>query len=87
MTKLDELMFRKQVAEFCISVLEKTAADDPRQPDALAYYRGQLAEIEANIAEYSAAPAEDPEKPQDIVIGLKTARLFAQPKKVGEQNG
>jgi len=92
MTKLDELKFRKALAEFIIGMLEQKASDDPRQPEAMAFYRGQLSEIEASIEEYSEPPTEDPNpesdgKPKDIVIGLKTARLFAQPGKVGEQNG
>lgn len=60
---------RIALCKLAIELIEQ-AVDDPRQPDALVEYRGQLARLEARLAEV--------EKPADIVIGLKTARLFGK---------
>ena len=57
------------LCKLAIQLIEQ-ATDDPRQPDALAEYQGQLARLEARLAEA--------EKPQNIVIGLQTARLFGK---------
>jgi hypothetical protein len=57
---------RIAICKLAIELIEQ-AVDDPRREDALAEYRGQLARLEARLAEA--------EKPQDIVIGLQTARL------------
>ncbi len=63
-----DLRVRIAMCKFCIQTLEQTV-DDPRQPDALRHYQGQMAELEAKLAQLQS-------KPPDIVIGLKPAELF-----------
>lgn len=65
----DGIKSRIAMCKLAIEVIEQ-ATDDPRRDEALAEYRGQLAQLEARLAEI--------ERPQDIVIGLKTARLFGK---------
>ena len=59
----DDKAMRISICKGFISLLESTP-DDPRQPEALRYYRAQLAELEG--------------KPAPIVIGLKTATISAK---------
>jgi len=85
---LQELLLRKQLAEYLISVLQTVSDEDERKPSALEHYRNQLTTIEQRIVEFHAQELSETDqsegKPKDIVIGLKTAKLFAQPGKVGE---
>lgn len=75
----EELKIRISMCKFCIEVLETKAADDPRQPDALAHYREQLAGLEAKYDVAMSQRLEDMlPKPPDIVIGLKPAQLFGK---------
>jgi hypothetical protein len=62
MTKQDRI----NLCKYCIEVLEKEK-DDPRQPEALEFYKAQLVNLESKLP-----------KPPDIVIGLKTATLLGQ---------
>lgn len=70
-TKEQELEVRISMCKFCIETLEKI--DDPRQPEALQYYKDQLSELESKLP-----------KPPDIVIGLKPATLSAIIPQMGE---
>lgn len=63
---MDDLSLRSELIKRVIALLEQT--DDPRKDEALAHYRGQLAEIEAQIDA----------QPKPVVIGLKTAVLTAR---------
>lgn len=71
---LTELHARRKLARYCISIVDQ-AQDDPRRPEALQKLQAQLASIDAQIAEITG-------KPPDVVVGLKPARLFAEPKGV-----
>jgi len=62
----DEIKVRIAMCRYCIEVLEKEK-DDPRQPEALEFYKAQLVNLEIELP-----------KPPDIVIGLKTATLLGQ---------
>lgn len=68
MEKIEELKFRISMCKFCISLLEKEV-NDPRQPEALNYYRNQLSELETKFIQAN--------KPPDIVVHLKPASLSA----------
>lgn len=73
MDNKEELSIRISMCKYCIKVLETSATDDPRQPDALAHYQAQLKKLEEKLAH----SYEDMfPKPPDIVIGLKPAKLF-----------
>lgn len=68
---LNELYMRRQVAQRIISLVDSIAeVDDPegRKPEALEYYKGQLAKFDTKIAAITG-------KPPPIVVGLKTASL------------
>ena len=71
--ELKDLNFRLALVKKCISTIEEEH-EDPRAPDALEHYRGQLTEIEQQIAEFKAQL----EGPHDVVIGLAAAQLFAK---------
>lgn len=64
MKRIEELKIRTSMCRFCIEILEKEK-DDPRQPEALAHYKAQLDELEAELAEAI--------RPPDIVVNLKPA--------------
>lgn len=68
MERIEELEFRIRMCEFCISILEKETSD-PRQPDALNHYRGQLSELKTKYIQLH--------QPPDIVVHLKPANLSA----------
>lgn len=68
MERIEELEFRIRMCEFCISLLERET-NDPRQPDALNHYRGQLSELKNEYIKLH--------KPPDIVVHLKPAHLSA----------
>jgi hypothetical protein len=63
--QLLELRIRRGVAMEAVRVLEEEK-EDPRAPDALEYYRAQLAGIEEKIEAMTPPP---------IVVGLKTATV------------
>ncbi len=65
---IEELEIRISMCKFCIEVLEKEK-NDPRQPEALDHYRGQLASLEREYIEAN--------KPPDIVVRLKPAIMSA----------
>jgi len=64
---------RINLCKYCIQLLETVDKTDPRQPPALEHYQRQLAKLEGR-----------PFEPPEIVIGLKTAVLFAKPQGIGE---
>lgn len=70
-----ELEVRINMCKLCIKVLTEDAADDPRQPDALAHYKAQLARLEAKMSQ---SFMDILPRPPDIVIGLKPATLFGK---------
>lgn len=71
---LGELYIRRQACQTCIRVIDQIE-DDPRKPEAMEYYKAQLAKIDAEIAEITGTPPP-------IVVGLKTARLTGTPGKI-----
>lgn len=75
---LDELRARRALADLCIRALMQM--DDPRQPDALAHYRAQLARIDAEITrkERDDRAARGVPEPEPVVVGLKSALLFGK---------
>lgn len=71
----DNLIARKMVAIKVLSVLQNEVDDsDPRKKDAIEHYQKQLQEIEQKIAQRKIS-AET--KPNDVVIGLASARMRA----------
>ena len=62
----NEIRARIKICEFCIELLQKET-EDPRQPEALKHYQDQLEVLKSRLP-----------KPQNIVIGLKTASLSAK---------
>lgn len=62
---------RRAFCMLCIDTVDKVDPADPRRIPALKYYKDQLAEIDAKIAEITG-------KPPDIVVGLKSAQLFSK---------
>lgn len=81
---LAKLYFRQTIAQMAVRILEDDP-DDPRQPEALAHYRAQLAQIDAMIEEREAAgetlpePSEQEEgEPEGVVVKLKPGYLFSK---------
>lgn len=66
---LDDLEFRRALCKAIISYL--SGVDDPRRDEALKEYQRQLGVIETKIQNITGAPPP-------VVVGLKTARLFAK---------
>lgn len=71
-----DIKARIALVKMAIKILEDEP-DDPRQPEALEKYKGQLAELEKRLEEEAG-------KPPPIVVGLKPGRLFG---KAGKLNG
>jgi len=67
---LEDLQWRRKFAQMIIKVIDEMD-DDPRKPEAMEHYKGQLAQIDAEITEVTG-------KPPPIVVGLKTATLFGK---------
>lgn len=81
---INELKIRRMVCDSLIRYLAMECADDPRQPDAIEYYRKQQAKLDAELAEAEKLERQRlgiPE-PQPIVINLQTAVLFPKSEKV-----
>lgn len=75
--KLAELNVRRMVAMQAVRiVVDAKNHGDPRGAAAEEKYRGQLKRIEERIEAITG-------RPPDIVIGLKTAQLSAEPSKLG----
>ena len=72
---LKDLEWRREFAQMVIKVIDEMP-DDPRKPEAMIHYKGQLAQIDAEITEITGTPPP-------IVVGLKTATLFGK-SKLGE---
>lgn len=68
---LYELRLRRTICQVCIQTVSEVPMEEPRRASALAEYQRQLAAIEARINEITG-------KPPDIVVGLKTAKLFPE---------
>lgn len=66
-SEMADLIVRRNLAKIAVATLE-TAKDDPRYPEMIVKYRGQLETIEAKIKALE-------ESPHDVVIGLKPAIL------------
>lgn len=64
MTDLQNLYLRRQMCQIAIEAIK--GMDDPRAPEALEHYKGQLSEIERQISANQPAP---------VVVGLKSATL------------
>lgn len=80
-----ELNTRIMVCRGIVSYLENDLTYDPRQPEALNYYKSQLDGLETRLRHVKAGLA--PNKPAPIVIGLKSATLTGKVPDLGEQNG
>lgn len=71
------LYSRRALCMAAIALLEQSDPSDPRRESALAEYKRQLAEIDANITALTG-------KPPDIVVGLKSAQLFSKAGQAGK---
>ena len=69
---IDDLNFRRTLCREIIRVL--SGIDDPRKDDAVKEYQRQLAEIDRKIETITGTPPP-------VVVGLKTAVLFAKSEK------
>ncbi len=67
--RLASLQARRALCQAIINTL--TGIDDPRRDDAIAEYRRQLAVIDQDITDLTG-------KPPDVVVGLRSAALFAR---------
>lgn len=73
-SSLDDLQFRRNICRIFISII--SGIEDPRREAALKEYNRQLAEIDNKIETITG-------KPPEVVVGLKTAVLFAKSEKAG----
>ena len=71
---IDDLNFRRTLCREIIRVLSGIDVDDPRRDDAVKEYQRQLAEIDKKIETITGTPPP-------VVVGLKTAVLFAKSEK------
>lgn len=69
---IDDLNFRRTLCREIIRVL--SGIDDPRRDDAVKEYQRQLSEIDRKIETITGTPPP-------VVVGLKTAVLFAKSEK------
>lgn len=69
---IGDLNFRRSLCREIIRVL--SGIDDPRRDDAVKEYQRQLAEIDKKIEAITGTPPP-------VVVGLKTAALFAKSEK------
>lgn len=69
---IDDLNFRRTLCREIIKIV--SGMDDPRKEDALKEYNRQLAEIDKKIETITGTPPP-------VVVGLKTAVLFAKSEK------
>lgn len=77
--KLEGLHFKRKLAQSFVDMLDRMSLDeltkmgftDEQRKSAMDEYKRQLAEIDRKITEITGTPP-------DIVIGLKTARLFGK---------
>ena len=71
MDQLIDLNNRRAWCLAFIDLLDQSDPADPRRAGALEEYKRQLAEIDGKIAALTG-------KPPDVIVGLKTARLFGK---------
>ena len=77
---IDDLTTRRILCDAAIRTLITECAHDPRQPEALAHYKAQLASLDAELAEAEREyrKANGIPEPEPVVVGLKPVQLFSK---------